>query len=414
MSPQVLVNECIQFRIATASSQSLSLTIKKLAHQLKDKATKYFTTTIAEKGDSVMKNRICKSGDRFTPITQTDPIRRFKMAIKRKQISDEKAPATKHAKKKPKKTKKMKSTSSAAKNKQAIKDDGSNKSFPKSKLVSELFKNEHDFESAIGGVFELSSSHVKQLSNIVNASQIELKQALLIIYKNKGYETLGCDDFKAYVKKYLTISYDAALKQVWAARVAYVVNGLDAIGFYSDNSMLPMKDLTDEEIQDVVEHIEEENGEDITISGKYTRKIVEAAMGSLGLLDKDVSDDGLDLEVDDEVEEDADLDFDDGDDETLDSDAKAKISTKQSSKPKQSNAEEVKQSKCHRQFLKQFNIKATKSKNSKAIFDAFIKTDAGKNLKIVTKAIELLCEHSVALAKTTTTKALKKMEAQDE
>lgn len=74
MSPQVFVNECIQFRLATASSQLLVIIINKLVHQFKDKATKNFTTTIAEKSDSVMRNRICKSGDRLKPITQTDPI----------------------------------------------------------------------------------------------------------------------------------------------------------------------------------------------------------------------------------------------------------------------------------------------------------------------------------------------------
>lgn len=315
------------------------------------------------------------------------------MAIKRKQINDAKAPVTKHAKKKPKKTKKVKSTSLAAKNKQAIKDDGSNKSFPKSKLVSELFNDERDFKSAFDGTFKLSRDHVKHLGSIVKTSQIELKQALFIIHENKGYKKLGYADFKAYVENNLKISYDVALKQVWAARVAHVVNGPHAIGFFSDNSMLPMKDLTDEEIQDVVEHIEEEHGENITISGKYTRKIVEGAMRSLDLLDKDVSDDGLDLEVDDEVEEDvveqedADLDFDDSDDETLDSDAKAKISAKQS------NAEKVKQSESHRQFLKQFKIKADKFKSSKAIIAAFIDTDAGKKLKTVKKAIKLLTKH---------------------
>ncbi len=315
------------------------------------------------------------------------------MAIKRKQINDAKAPVTKHAKKKPKKTKKVKSTSLAAKNKQAIKDDGSNKSFPKSKLVSELFNDERDFKSAFDGTFKLSRDHVKHLGSIVKTSQIELKQALFIIHENKGYKKLGYADFKAYVENNLKISYDVALKQVWAARVAHVVNGPHAIGFFSDNSMLPMKDLTDEEIQDVVEHIEEEHGEDITINGKYTRKIVEGAMRSLDLLDKDVSDDGLDLEVDDEVEEDvveqedADLDFDDSDDETLDSDAKAKISAKQS------NAEKVKQSESHRQFLKQFKIKADKFKSSKAIIAAFIDTDAGKKLKTVKKAIKLLTKH---------------------
>ncbi|MCT7945412.1 hypothetical protein [Shewanella septentrionalis] len=309
------------------------------------------------------------------------------MAIKRKQISDAKAPATKHANKKPKKTKKVKSTSLAVKNKHAIKDDGSNKSFPKSKLVSELFKNDDEFKSAFDGTFKLSRDHVKHLGSIVKTSQIELKQALFIIHENKGYKKLGYADFKAYVENNLKISYDVALKQVWAARVAHVVNGPHAIGFFSDNSMLPMKDLTDEEIQDVVEHIEEEHGEDITINGKYTRKIVEAAMRSLDLLDKDNSDDGLDVEVNDEVKEDADLDFDDSDDETLDSDAKAKISAKQS------NTEKVKQSESHRQFLKQFKIKADKFKSSKAIIAAFIDTDAGKKLKAVKKAIKLLTKH---------------------
>ncbi|GGP74171.1 hypothetical protein GCM10009347_42910 [Shewanella algicola] len=324
------------------------------------------------------------------------------MTTERKQFNDAKAPKKKPTKKKHKKTEKVKSTSSVAANKHATKDDGSNKSFLPSKLVSALFNNERDFKSAIGGKFKLSRDHVKHLGSIVKTSQIELKQALLIIHKNKGYKKLGYADFKAYVENHLKISYDAALKQVWAARVAYEVNGADAIGFFSDNSMLPMKDLTDEEIQDVVEHIEEEYGEDITISGKYTRKIVEGAMRSLGLLDKDNSD--VDLEVDDEeAEEDAveqvndDLDFDD--DKPL---AKPKTPTKQSSKVKQTYIEDVVKSESHRQFLEQFKIKAKDSTKIKAIFAAFIETDAGKKPKKVKIAIKLLTKHL---------KNLKKLEA---
>ncbi|WP_445946487.1 hypothetical protein [Shewanella sp.] len=344
------------------------------------------------------------------------------MAIQRKHVHNAKAStdesvkkvASKFAKEKQQKYEK-KSMALTIVNKNAFKDDSSNKVFQKSKLVSALFNNEDDFKSAIGGEFELSRDHVKQLGSIVNTSQVELKQALLIIYKNKGYKELGCKDFKAYVKKYLTLSYDAALKQVWAAKVAYIVNGLDAIGFFSDNSMLAMKDLSDEQIEDVVEHIEEEYGQEVTINAKYTRKMVEAAIRELGLLDKEDSDE--DLEIDDEeVEEDA---VEQADDEDLDSDTrpvtKANISTsKQSSKPKQSKVAEIVQSKSHREFLEQFNIKATENKSSKAIFDAFIETDAGNNTKTVTKAIELLCTHLGTIVKSNLSDILKTLETQDE
>jgi hypothetical protein len=316
------------------------------------------------------------------------------MTIKRKQFNDAKAPKNKPTKKKHKKTEKVKSTALAVVNKHATKDDCSNKSFLQSKLVSVLF-NDDEFLSAFDGKLKLSRDHVEQLNIIVNTSQFELKQALFIIYENKGYKELGCADFKAYVKKYLTLSYDAALKQALAAKVAYVVNGLDAIGFYSDNSMLAMKDLSDDQIEDVVEKIEEEHGDGVTINGEYTRKMVEAAMRKLSLLDKDGSNE--DLEIDDEeAEEDPveqvndDLDFDDDDDKPV---AKPKTSTKQSSKVKQTYIEDVVKSESHRQFLEQFKVKADKFKSSKAIIAAFIDTDAGKKLKAVKKAIKLLTKH---------------------
>lgn len=339
------------------------------------------------------------------------------MAIQRKQIHDANAPATKHAKKKSKKTKKVKSTSLAVVQKCAINDDSSSQSFAKSKLVSALFNNDDNFKSAFEGNFELSNDQVKQLSTIVTTSQTELKQALLIIYKNEGYKKLGCADFKAYVKENLTISYDVALKQVWAAKVAYAINGMDAIGFYSDNSMLPMKDLSNDQIEEVVEHIEEVRGEEITIVGKYTRKIVEAAMRSLGLLQEVNSNNDLDLDVNDGVEEDSveqdddSLDFDGSDDETLDSDTKPKTSTKQSFRAKHPSTDKIKQSKSHRQFLEQFNLKAEKCKSSKAIFEAFIETDAGKNQAILAKAIEFLMKQQISVM-TLEAKAI--LEAQDE
>lgn len=352
------------------------------------------------------------------------------MTNKRKQIQDAKASTGKPAKKvknkfakeKHKKSKK-KSTSVAIVDKHVLQSNSSNKSFPKSKLVSALFNGEDDLKSAFDGEFKLSRDHVEQLNIIVNTSQIELKQALFIIYENKGYEALGCDDFKAYVNKYLTLSYDAALKQALAAKVAYVINGLDAIGFFSDNSMLPMKDLSDVQIKNVVEQIEEEHDMDITIRGKYTRKMVEAAMRELGLLDKDDSDEGLEVVEDEEDavdQTDDDLGFDDSDDEELDSDtrpvAKANISTsKQSSKAKQTYIEDyiedVVKSECHRQFLEQFNIEADTNKSNKAIFTAFINTDAGKKSEVVTNAIDLLCTHLVTLFKSNLSDTL---EAQDE
>lgn len=330
------------------------------------------------------------------------------MAIQRKQIHDANAPATKHAKKK---TKKVQSTSVVVVHKRAINHGSQSKSFAKSKLVPALFNNDDNFKSAFEGNFELSNDQVKQLSTIVTTSQTELKQALLIIYKNDGYKKLGCADFKAYVKENLTISYDVALKQVWAAKVAYAINGMDAIGFYSDNSMLPMKDLSNDQIEEVVEHIEEEHGEEITIVGKYTRKIVEAAMRSLGLLQEDDSDEDLEVEEDSVEQDDDSLDFDGSDDETLDSDTKAKTSTKQSSKAKKTSTDKIKQSKSHRQFLEQFNLKAEKCKSSKAIFEAFIETDAGKNQAILAKAIEFLMKQQISVM-TLEAKAI--LEAQDE
>jgi hypothetical protein len=316
------------------------------------------------------------------------------MTSKRKQIQDAKASATKHAKKVATKPTKKSTTSY---NKPSIKDNHSSVPSKIPMTVSSLFNSERDFESAIKGGSKITKAIIKKLGRIIQKSDSQLKQALLLIYTNEGYKALKCKSFKAYIKKHQTITYDAALKQVMAAKVAYVVNGLDAIGFYSDHSMLAMKDLSDDQIENVVEQIEEEYGENITISGKYTRKMVEAAMRKLSLLDKDGSNE--DLEIDDEeTEEDPveqvndDLDFDDDDDDDKPV-AKPKTSTKQSSKVKQTYIEDVVKSESHRQFLEQFKVKADKFKSSKAIFTSFIETNSGKNPETVKKAIKLLSKH---------------------
>jgi hypothetical protein len=305
------------------------------------------------------------------------------MAIQRKQFHDAKASTgkpvkkvkNKLAKEKHKKSKK-KSTSAAIVDKHVIQSNSSNKSFPKSKLVSALFNDEDDIQSAFDGEFKLSRNHVKQLGSIVNTSRIELKQALLIIYKNKGYKKRGCADFKAYVKKYLSLSYDAALKQALAAKVAYVVNGLDAIGFYSDNSMLAMKDLSDVQIKNVVEQIKE-HGEDIIINGKYTRKMVEAAMRELDLLD-DI-DDVPDSDRDDQAE-----------DEELEVEPPTK-EKQNSSTPKADSSPTLSNS--LKQFLKALKKKTAEHGDTKAIFTSFIETNSGKNPETVKKAIKLLSKH---------------------
>jgi hypothetical protein len=316
------------------------------------------------------------------------------MTIERKQFNDAKAPATKHAKKVATKPTKKSTTSD---NKPSIKDNHSSVPSKIPMTVSSLFNSERDFESAIKGGSKITKAIIKKLGRIIQKSDSQLKQALLLIYTNEGYKALKCKSFKAYIKKHQTITYDAALKQVMAAKVAYVVNGLDAIGFYSDNSMLAMKDLSDDQIEDVVEQIEKEHGDDVTINGEYTRKMVEAAMRKLSLLDKDGSNEDLDVD-DEETEEDAveqvndDLDLDDDDDDDKHV-AKSKTPTKQSSKVKQTYIEDVVKSESHRQFLEQFKIKAKDSTKIKAIFAAFIETDAGKKPKKVKIAIKLLTKH---------------------
>jgi hypothetical protein len=306
------------------------------------------------------------------------------MAIQRKQFHDAKSSTGKPAKK--------------------VKNKLAKEKHKKSKLVSALFSNEDEFQSAFDGEFKLSRNHVKKLGRIIQQSDSQLKQALLLIYTNEGYKALKCKSFKAYIKKHQTITYDAALKQVWAAKVAYVVNGLDAIGFFSDNSMLPMKDLSDVQIKNVVEQIEEEHDMDITNRGKYTRKMVEAAMRELDLLDdiddvpvSDRDDDQAEDEEDavEQTDNDLDLDFDDSNDEDFDTKpiAKPVASTKKPSNAKQSNLEKVEQNESHSQFLQQFKMKADKFKSSKAIIAAFIETDAGQKSKNVKKAIKLLTKH---------------------
>lgn len=237
--------------------------------------------------------------------------------------------------------------------------------------ISTSFKNEHDYKSAINGDFRLTKDHVKQLSAYVNESTRTTKIALTIVNANQGYKTLGYADFKAYVEGELSISYDAALKQLWAAQTAYKIGGLEAIGRFSDNSMLPMKDLNKNQIKKVVDLLANKHGKEVISEYKCTRSMAEKAMSSLGLsVTKDTETDDV-LNIDKEP--------------TAKEGKKSKVDEKSTPKKPANNSQA--------QFLTKFKSKTTQTSSIKAVFDAFIETDAGQNPDIVMKAIRLLTSH---------------------
>lgn len=259
--------------------------------------------------------------------------------------------------------------------------------------VSASFNSKSEYESAIEGNYELTRDHVEKLSALVNASSIATKIALLIIDKNKGYKAFGFESFKDYVKKTLKISYDAALKQLWAARVAYCMGGRDAIGRFSDNSMLPMKGLDNDQIDNVKKALKKKHGQQLISEYKCTRTMVEDAMRSLGLL---VDDDSEPLDIATDKFADDEFTFEDTENNSeTEMVVKAGKKSAPSQEAQQQNSSQFSNnlSNNQRQFLAQFNAETAKSKSIKAVFDAFVETDAGNNPDTVMRAIRHLTTH---------------------
>jgi hypothetical protein len=148
---------------------------------------------------------------------------------------------------------------------------------PDFKFVKTITNNKKAFE----GGLTLNSKKMKKLCKAVTSYSKLTKSILYIIYTNDGYKNLGYSSFKAFAEKELTITYDAAWKQARSAKIAYSICGQAGIDLFSDSSMLAMKDLNNEEINEVKLLIESTYGKEMTTEGKYTQKIVEEAIDTL-------------------------------------------------------------------------------------------------------------------------------------
>ncbi|MGE6648484.1 hypothetical protein ACQKE0_04325 [Shewanella colwelliana] len=115
----------------------------------------------------------------------------------------------------------------------------------------------------------------------VNTSTKNLKLTLLAIYVSKGWKAGGYISFKDYVESSLNITYDAALKQAIAAEIAYRSIGINAVGKFSDASMLAMKGFTDVAQKKIVKHLRKKSPRDPIKDHSLTASQVEKAIQDL-------------------------------------------------------------------------------------------------------------------------------------
>jgi|GEM_PF-6853855 len=129
----------------------------------------------------------------------------------------------------------------------------------------------------IDGKRKMSFSDYIRVTEQLKRTGLAEKVLLLQMYNSKSYE-IAYTTFKAFVEAELTISYDAAFKQALAASKAYEIGGLEAVGRFSDASMLGLIKLTKEECYKVIRYLKEEYLvdpiEDYSLTAKQVKEAV--------------------------------------------------------------------------------------------------------------------------------------------
>lgn len=115
----------------------------------------------------------------------------------------------------------------------------------------------------------------------VNKSAKNLKLNLLAIYTSDGWKAGGYSSFKDYAECCLDITYDAALKQAMAAQIAYHSIGINAVGKFSDASMLAMKGFTDKQQKKILKRVRKHSLHDPINDHSLTASQVEKAIQDL-------------------------------------------------------------------------------------------------------------------------------------
>jgi hypothetical protein len=130
---------------------------------------------------------------------------------------------------------------------------------------------------------EMNNKQLKSCTKKVNQSAKNLKLVLLSVYISQGWIAGGYDSFKDYVLCSLNITYNAALKQAIAAEVAYKSIGFDAVGKFSDASMLAMKGFTYKEQKKILNRACEQSPHDPINDHSLTASQVKKAIEDLNL-----------------------------------------------------------------------------------------------------------------------------------
>jgi hypothetical protein len=88
------------------------------------------------------------------------------------------------------------------------------------------------------GLKENTIEQLKIMTRMINQKMTDIRIAVYLIWYTKAYLSMKYSSFKSYVENELTITYNAATRQVAAAQYANKLFGYEKIGFFSDSSML--------------------------------------------------------------------------------------------------------------------------------------------------------------------------------
>jgi len=271
---------------------------------------------------------------------------------------------------------------------------------PDFKFVKTITSNKKAFK----GGLTLNSKKMKKLCKALTSSSKLTKSILYIIYTNNGYKNLGYSSFKAFVENELTITYDAAWKQARSAKIAYSICGQAGIDLFSDSSMLAHIYLNNEEINEVKLLIESKHGKEMTTEGKYTQKIVEEAIDTFREknslnehpIDSSANESQDMVEMECQPTEGCDLEISDIEcSQSEDSSMEVlvtepKLISSPIIKSLFNNVSKENFSISLNQFIDFFTDEVREKNNVKAIFTAFLKTEAGSKKKTLKQAIKML------------------------
>jgi len=95
---------------------------------------------------------------------------------------------------------------------------------------------------------------------LINASTKTQKTALFLVDNTKSYVALKCHSLKEFVEKHTSLTYDAAVKQLEAARIAVQHFGFEFINYFSDASLRTLMQIQNFNVREqVIEKICSDN-----------------------------------------------------------------------------------------------------------------------------------------------------------